>query len=126
MALFKLIVNVTAASMTVVQSFFHRCQLVGCSGSVGPSQVWKSWASLLLSFFSSCCFSTSSSSFKVGGDAFSTWNTLSAGEDKAIGLGGCEGSLLMDAGGEVLEVEVEVEVDSELILGRIGMGMAFW
>lgn len=120
MALFKLMVNVTAASMTVVHNFFQRGQLVGCSGSVGPSQVCSVWASLLFTFSSSSsCFSISFSSSKLGGDVSSISNALRVGEYEDVGLGGCEGSLPVDVEREVLELGE----DSELIFERIGTAL---
>ena len=113
MALFKLMVKVTAASMTVVHSFFEIGQLVGCSGSVGPSQVCRMWTWLLFPVFSPPCFSISSSPSETGGESFSVSDALRVGEDEALGLGGSEGSLSAEEPGEVLEMGHRVE----LILG---------
>ena len=76
MALFKLIVNVTAASMTVVQSFLARGQLVGCSGSEEPCQVWRRGVALI----SSLSFSSLE---EMGVGAFSTSKALRVGDDEA-------------------------------------------
>ena len=119
MALFRLMVKVTAASRTVVRSFVEIGQLVGCSGSVGPSQVCRMWIWLLFALFSPCCFSISFSTPKIG-DSFSISDVLSVGEDEAVGLGGSEGSLPAEEQGEVLELGDVLE----LILGRISK--AFW
>ena len=119
MALFKLMVNVTAASMTVVHSFCQRGQLVGCSGSVGPSQVCSVCVSL---FFSPSCFSTSSSSSEVAGNLSSRQEAFGVGEDEAAGGEGCV--VKLPTGGEVKKEGLKIGGGSEFMLGMIDIRLS--